>query len=47
MALVKRDEKREPDAKDQQGDEEVTVGEDGFCLRGNHHGSGVDSCVVI
>jgi hypothetical protein len=31
-ALVQGDEKREPDAKHNQGDQEVAVGEDGFRL---------------
>ena len=45
--LVKRDEKREPDAEDQQRDDEVTVGEDGSCLWGNLHLSVIESCVVV
>jgi hypothetical protein len=30
-ALVKRDEKRKPDAEHQRRDEEMTIGEYGFC----------------
>jgi hypothetical protein len=36
-ALVKRDEKREPNAKHKRWDKEVTVGENGFCLCGGFH----------
>jgi hypothetical protein len=37
IALVERDEKREPNAKHKRRDKEVTVGEDGFSLCGGFH----------
>jgi hypothetical protein len=36
-ALVKRDEKREPDAKHERWHKEVTIAEHGFCLFRNLH----------
>jgi hypothetical protein len=45
--LMKRDEKCKPDGEGEQGDKEVTVGENGFCLGGNFHGCRDAFCMAF
>jgi hypothetical protein len=40
MNLVERDEKREPDAKDDERNQEVAIGEGVFCFEGWHGNPG-------